>query len=75
MAAVIPAFRPRDQSVRVFFGGARAGDGGGPLVKIKLLADRFPEHRVGYSLLYLFAIFAAYLVDSVVGRALIMGGA
>jgi len=29
----------------------------------------------GYSLLYLFAIFAAYLVDSVVGRALMMGGA
>jgi protoheme IX farnesyltransferase len=29
----------------------------------------------GYSLLYLFAIFAAYLVDSVVGRALVMGGA
>ncbi|TPN83279.1 protoheme IX farnesyltransferase [Mesorhizobium sp. CU2] len=28
-----------------------------------------------YSLLYLFAIFAAYLVDSVVGRALMMGGA
>ncbi|RWG55755.1 MAG: protoheme IX farnesyltransferase [Mesorhizobium sp.] len=29
----------------------------------------------GFSLLYLFAIFAAYLVDSVVGRALVMGGA
>ncbi|RWM31916.1 heme o synthase [Mesorhizobium sp.] len=29
----------------------------------------------GYSLLYLFAIFAAYLVDSVVGRALVLGGA
>ncbi|MBZ9814185.1 heme o synthase [Mesorhizobium sp. CA15] len=29
----------------------------------------------GYSLLYLFAIFAAYLVDCVVGRALMMGGA
>lgn len=28
----------------------------------------------GYSLLYLFAIFAAYLVDCVVGRALVMGG-
>lgn len=28
----------------------------------------------GYSLLYLFAIFAAYLVDSVVGRALMTGG-
>jgi len=28
-----------------------------------------------YSLLYLFAIFAAYLVDCVVGRALMMGGA
>ncbi|TIS55330.1 MAG: protoheme IX farnesyltransferase [Mesorhizobium sp.] len=29
----------------------------------------------GYSLLYLFAIFAAYLGDCVVGRALAMGGA
>ncbi|MDX8508256.1 heme o synthase [Mesorhizobium captivum] len=29
----------------------------------------------GYSLLYLFAVFAAYLVDSVVGRALMTGGA
>ncbi|MBZ9662114.1 heme o synthase [Mesorhizobium sp. ESP-6-4] len=29
----------------------------------------------GYSLLYLFAIFAAYLVDCVIGRALMMGGA
>ncbi|MDG4876517.1 heme o synthase [Mesorhizobium sp. WSM4935] len=29
----------------------------------------------GYSLLYLFAIFAAYLVDCVVGRAFMMGGA
>ncbi|SFP02942.1 protoheme IX farnesyltransferase [Mesorhizobium sp. NFR06] len=28
----------------------------------------------GYSLLYLFAIFATYLVDCVVGRALMMGG-
>ena len=28
-----------------------------------------------YSLLYLFAIFAAYLADSVVERALAMGGA
>lgn len=28
----------------------------------------------GYSLLYLFAIFAVYLVDCVVGRALMMGG-
>jgi len=29
----------------------------------------------GYSLLYLFAIFAAYLVDSVVGQVLMTGGA
>ena len=29
----------------------------------------------GYSLLYLFAVFAAYLADSVVERALSMGGA
>ncbi|MDX8524443.1 heme o synthase [Mesorhizobium sp. MSK_1335] len=29
----------------------------------------------GYSLLYLFAIFAVYLVDCVIGRAFMMGGA
>ncbi|OQM74744.1 heme o synthase [Manganibacter manganicus] len=28
----------------------------------------------GYSLLYLFAIFAAYLADNVIGRALVLGG-
>lgn len=38
--------------VRVFYGGARGGALGGPLVKIGLLRQRFPEHRFDFSLLY-----------------------
>src|SRR5262245_13739076 len=45
-------FRSRDGSVRVFYGGARGGELGGPLVKVGLLRRAFPEWRLGYSLLY-----------------------
>ena len=37
---------------RVFYGGARAGDIGGPLVKVKRLRAYFPERRWGYNLVY-----------------------
>ena len=37
---------------RVFFGGARAGDRGGPLVKVKRLRAYFPERRWGFNLVY-----------------------
>jgi glycosyltransferase involved in cell wall biosynthesis len=37
---------------QVFYGGARAGDLGGPLVKVKRLRERFPEHRWGYNTVY-----------------------
>lgn len=37
---------------RIFYGGARAGDIGGPLVKVKRLREHFPEHRWRYNLIY-----------------------
>jgi len=37
---------------RVFYGGARAGDVGGPLVKVKRLQEYFPEHHWTYNLVY-----------------------
>ena len=37
---------------RVFYGGARAGDVGGPQVKVKRLRAHFPEHRWGFNLVY-----------------------
>lgn len=39
-------------SPRVFYGGARAGNLGGPLVKVKRLRQFFPEHRWRYNLVY-----------------------
>ncbi|MSO54536.1 MAG: glycosyltransferase [Rhodospirillales bacterium] len=42
----------RDGVPRVYYGGARAGDRGGPLVKVAKLAQAFPEQRWGYNLLY-----------------------
>lgn len=37
---------------RVFYGGARAGSVGGPLVKVTRLQQRFPQHLLGYNLVY-----------------------
>ncbi len=37
---------------RLYYGGARAGDGGGPKVKVKKLAQAFPEHPWRYNLVY-----------------------
>ncbi len=42
----------RKPGISVFYGGARTGDVGGPLVKAKRLQQRFPEARWGYSLVY-----------------------
>lgn len=49
--AALP-FRTRD-TLSVFYGGARPGDFGGTLVKVRLLQRRFPERRVGFSLIYM----------------------
>jgi glycosyltransferase involved in cell wall biosynthesis len=63
---------PRDRrAVAVSYGGARAGDAGGPLVKRRILGARFPEHRLGYSLLYILsnAIYLPQRVIDAVHRA------
>lgn len=43
----------RQPYVAVSYGGARKGDIGGPLVKVKRLREYFPERRWSYSLVYL----------------------
>lgn len=45
--------RARPGAPRLFYGGARAGSGGGPLVKVARLQAAFPEDRKGYNLVYL----------------------
>jgi glycosyltransferase involved in cell wall biosynthesis len=49
--AALP-LRARDGKVAVFYAGALPGDLGGTRVKVRLLQSRFPEHRLGFSLLY-----------------------
>lgn len=44
---------PRRHDLSVYYGGARFGDMGGPLVKVKRLRQYFPEVRWGYNLAYL----------------------
>ncbi len=66
--AALP-LQARDRRIAVFYGGARAGSLGGPLVKVGLLSRRFPERRIGFSLLYLLSN-AIYLPQPVVDRAL-----
>jgi glycosyltransferase involved in cell wall biosynthesis len=63
--AALP-FRTRGK-VAVFYGGARAGDLGGPLVKVKLLQQRFPQAFPGYSLIYMLSN-AIYLPQLVIDR-------
>jgi len=45
-------FVGKAKGVRVFYGGARPGDVGGPLVKVKRLRALFPERIWGYNLVY-----------------------
>ncbi len=47
----LPTWR-RTKTARVYYGGARAGDVGGPLVKVQRLRQHFPEHRWTYNLVY-----------------------
>ena len=52
---------------RVFYGGARAGSGGGPLVKVARLQEHFPQDRRGYNLVYLLSN-TPYLTRTTLGR-------
>jgi glycosyltransferase involved in cell wall biosynthesis len=69
--AALP-FRPREAALRVFYAGARAGDFGGTLVKVRLLQQRFPEYRVGFSLIYMLSN-AIYLPAAAVERLRAVG--
>ena len=64
--AALP-LRARDGKLAVFYGGARPGDLGGTLVKVRLLQSRFPEYRLGFSLLYVLSN-GIYLPQFVVDR-------
>lgn len=55
-----------DGPPRVWYGGARTGDRGGPLVKVKRLREFFPEVWVRYNLVYLLSN-APYLPASALG--------
>lgn len=59
--------RRRAGEPRVFYGGARAGSGGGPLVKVARLQEHFPQDRRRYNLLYLLSN-APYLSRTALGR-------
>ena len=61
--AALP-LRARDRRLAVYYGGARAGDQGGTLVKVRLLQGRYPERRIGFSLVYMLsnAIYLPQLV-------------
>lgn len=38
--------------IKIFYGGARSGNLGGPLVKVKRLQEFFPQHLFGYNIVY-----------------------
>jgi glycosyltransferase involved in cell wall biosynthesis len=52
----------RGGAARVYYGGARAGDHGGPLVKVKRLQEYFPERAWDFNLVYALSN-APYLPD------------
>lgn len=52
---------------RVYYAGARAGDIGGPLVKVKRLMRRFPQAVWDYNLVYILSN-AAYLPGAAIAR-------
>ena len=45
-------FIPKNNNLAVYYGGARQGDIGGPLVKVKRLREHFPQNNWGYNLVY-----------------------
>jgi glycosyltransferase involved in cell wall biosynthesis len=59
--------RRRNGAARVWYGGARIGDVGGTLVKLRRLSARFPERRADYNLVYLLSN-APYLTPAALRR-------
>jgi glycosyltransferase involved in cell wall biosynthesis len=66
-AATVAALplRARHGELAVYYGGARAGDHGGTLVKVRLLQTRYPEAHTGFSLVYMLSN-AIYLPQPVI---------
>jgi glycosyltransferase involved in cell wall biosynthesis len=52
LQTLIALFPRKSKALVIWYGGAFAGDVGGPLVKVKRLQKYFPETRVGYSVVY-----------------------
>ncbi len=69
LAALVARGRsaPPDCPPRVFYGGARSGNLGGPLVKVAQLQSVFPEHRFDFSVVYLLSN-ALYLPTPVMAK-------
>ena len=42
-----------NKNLRIFYGGSKSGNIGGPLVKIQKLKNQFPEYTNGFNLVYL----------------------
>ena len=59
--------RSKDAEVAVSYAGARAGNFGGTLVKVRLLQSRFPEHHIRFSLFYMLSN-AIYVPQAVLDR-------
>jgi glycosyltransferase involved in cell wall biosynthesis len=53
MQAAVNCLLPKRAGLTVHYGGARVGDVGGPLVKVKRLSEHFPDHPLGFNLVYL----------------------
>lgn len=51
--AAVNCLLPKRKALAVYYGGARVGDVGGPLVKVKRLSEHFPDHPLGFNLAYL----------------------
>jgi glycosyltransferase involved in cell wall biosynthesis len=52
LAVLVAGMTQRQKALAVWYGGARQGNIGGPLVKVKRLQEYFPEVKYGYNLLY-----------------------
>lgn len=52
LAVLAASVIPRRGDLAVWYGGARQGNIGGPLVKVKRLREYFPEVKYGYNLVY-----------------------
>ncbi len=58
-------FKNNNKFPKLYYGGAREGDKGGPLVKTKKLKRYFPEYNLSFNIVYLQSN-AIYLYDSTI---------